>query len=208
MTSARCCAAWRYRTSAKLHTSNGAPVPERVFELGSRALWPRALRERAIPFMAELLHETRAIAHLAFLHEGDVLYVEKFFGHGALPCPTRVGGRNPAHATALGKSILSYSSPETVGGFLSGHLSRATRHTVSHPEALYKQLRVAREEGVAVEIEQFRVGLACVAAPILDRRTGEAVAALSISSATARFDKRRFAARVRRAADALSQSAL
>ncbi|SFL29982.1 IclR family transcriptional regulator [Geodermatophilus ruber] len=183
-------------------------LAERVFELGSRAFWPRGLRERAIPFMAELHHETLEIVHLAILHDDDVVYVEKIYGHRAWPCPTTIGGRNPAHATALGKSILSYSSPETVGHVLTGHLARPTRHTVAHPEALQKQLRVAREEGVAVEVEECRVGLACVAAPIIDRRTGEAVAALSISSPTARFDKRRFAARLRKAADTLSQTAL
>lgn len=179
-------------------------LAERVFELGSLALRPRGLRERAVPFMAELHHETLETVHLAILHEGHVLYLEKVFGHRAIPCPTTVGGRNPAYSTALGKAILSRSRAETVERVAAGRLRRLTPHTVTTPEMLYRRLNRAQQEGVAVDLEECRMGLTCVAAPIIDRHTGEAVAALSISSPSSRFDERRLGARLRRAAESLS----
>ncbi|MFC5994350.1 IclR family transcriptional regulator [Pseudonocardia hispaniensis] len=179
---------------------------EHVFELGSRALRPRGLREQAVPFMAELHHATLETVHLAILHDREVLYLEKVFGHRAPPCPTTVGGRNPAHCTALGKAILSRSAPETVEHVVAHGLARRTPHTTTHPDLLRRNLSLARDEGVAVDLEECRMGLACVAAPIVDRRTGEALAALSISAPIARFDKRRLAARLGKVADVLSRA--
>ncbi|NMH97353.1 IclR family transcriptional regulator [Pseudonocardia acidicola] len=180
-------------------------LDEHVFELGSRALRPQGLRERAVPFMAELHHQTLETVHLAVLHDGHVLYLEKIFGHRAPPCPTVVGGRNPAHSTALGKAILSQSAPDAVARVVTGELARLTTHTITNREALCRSLDRARDEGVALDLEESRLGLACVAAPIVDSHTGEAVAALSISSPTSRFDERRLAARLRKVADALSR---
>jgi DNA-binding IclR family transcriptional regulator len=181
-------------------------LAERVFELGSLAVRPRGLRERAVPFMAELYHETLETVHLAILHDDHVLYLEKVFGHRATQCPTTVGGRNPAYCTALGKAILSRSAPETVERIAGGVLRRFTPRTVTSPELLYRSLSRAQNDGIAVDLEECRLGLACVAAPVVDRNTGEAVAALSISSSAARFDERRLGARLRRAAEALSRA--
>ncbi|XVV15137.1 IclR family transcriptional regulator [Actinoplanes sp. CA-131856] len=187
------------------HDGSRYRLTEQVFELGSRASWPRGIRDRAVPFMAELHHETLQTVHLAVLHEGHVLYVEKIFGHQAQPCPTAVGSRNPVHATALGKSMLAFSPDETVEAAMTTELTALTRHTLTVPESLRRDLLQARQDGVASEVEECRLGLACVAAPILDKATGAAMAALSISSPAVRFNKQRFATRVRRAADALSQ---
>jgi DNA-binding IclR family transcriptional regulator len=180
-------------------------LAEHLFELGSHALGLPGLRDRAVPYLVELHHATLETVHLAVLHDNHVLYVEKIFGHQAPPCPTTVGGRNPAHCTALGKAILSRSTVDLVERVLVGPLPLLTRQSLRTPEAVSRHLRVARDDGVAVEIEECRTGLACISAPIIDRHTGQAVAALSISSPTSRFDGRRFAARLRRAADELSR---
>ncbi|ODQ86175.1 IclR family transcriptional regulator [Mycolicibacterium holsaticum] len=177
---------------------------ERLFELGTRAVEPRGIRERAVPYMTELHHATLATVHLAVLHNDYVLYVEKIYGHGALPCPSRVGGSNPASCTALGKALLSRSADETVERVLGGRLPRPTRKSLHTADALHRSLQIARDDGFAVDYEELSMGLACVSAPIVDRGTGEAVAALSVSAPTARLNKRRFATLLMTAAEALS----
>lgn len=178
-------------------------LAEEVFTLGARAIGPLGLRERAIPFMVELHHATLQTVHLGVLHGQRVLYVEKIYGHRSHPCPTIIGGSNPAHCTALGKAILSHSRGEVIDRFAEGPLSRMTRRSVHTATDLLRSLDASRDEGVSTEYEESYNGLACVAVPILDQR-GEAVAALSISASTMRFDKRRFVSQLRRAADALS----
>lgn len=178
-------------------------LAEEVFSLGARAIGPLGLRERAIPFMVELHHATLQTVHLGVLHGQRVLYVEKIYGHRSHPCPTMIGGSNPAHCTALGKAILSHSRPEVVEAFAERPLSRMTKRSLHTTTDLLRSLDASRENGVSIEYEESCNGLACVAVPILDQR-GEAVAALSISSSTIRLDKRRFVSQLRRAADALS----
>lgn len=181
---------------------------ECMFELGSRAVEPRGIRERAVPYMAELHHSTLATVHLAVLHNDRVLYVEKIYGHGSFVCPSVVGGSNPASCTALGKAILAHSAEEVVERVLSSRLPRPTPKSLHTRDSLCRSLRIAREEGFAVDYEELRPGLACVAAPIVDRRTGEAIGALSISTPTSRLNQRRFAAQLLSTAAALSSSSL
>lgn len=181
-------------------------LAEHAFEIGN-LLWacrPGGLRETAVPYMLELSHETRETVHLAVLDGDSVLYLEKLFGHGATPCPTTVGARRPAHCTALGKALLAHTPGPAGGRLTAGRLHRFTPRTIVDPDLLGRNLEQAQQHGVAVETEEFRRGLVCVAAPVLDRRTGIAVAALSVSSSVSRLNLPRFTARLRRAAGTLS----
>lgn len=182
-------------------------LAEHAFALGN-TLWacrPGGLRERAVPFMMELSQQTQGTVHLAILDGGGVLYLEKLFVHAATPCPTVVGSRRPAHCTALGKAMLAHSEEAHLARFVSGGLPRFTLHTRVTVDALNRDLDQARQERVAVESEEYRMGLTCVAAPIVDRETGIAVAALSVSTTPDRVRLRRFGSELLRAADALTK---
>jgi DNA-binding IclR family transcriptional regulator len=182
-------------------------LAEHTFEMGN-LLWacrPGGLRERAIPFMIELSHQTNETVHLAIRDGDSVLYLEKLFGHRATPCPTSVGSRRPLHCTGLGKAILAFSSETTTDLLLSGPLRRFTPHTRATPNALARDLERARNDGVASESEEYAAGLVCVAAPILDRDTGLAIGAMSVSATPGRAQLHRFASQVLRAAEALNR---
>lgn len=182
-------------------------LAEHVFAIGNM-LWacrPGGLRERAVPFMIELSHQTQSTVHLAILDGDSVLYLEKLFVHNSTPCPTSVGSRRPAHCTALGKAILAHSTERRTTQFLSTGLRRFTLRTRVTGDALAKDLDRARRDGVATESEEYRPGLTCVAAPILDRETGLAVGALSVSTTPDRAQLSRFAAQVLRATEPLSR---
>jgi DNA-binding IclR family transcriptional regulator len=180
-------------------------LAEHAFEMGNM-LWacrPGGLRERAIPFMIELSQQTQSTVHLAILDGDSVLYLEKLFVHNSTPCPTSVGSRRPAHCTALGKALLAHSTTSRTEQFLSARLTRFTPRTRVTREALATDLDRARSDRVATESEEYRLGLSCVAAPILNRETGVAVGALSISTTPDRVRLHRFAAQVLRAAELL-----
>ena len=61
-----------------------------------------------------------------------------------------------------------------------------TPSTIDNYEDLVKELIETREKGYAIDNEEQELGLYRIGAPILDR-TGEAVAAISISGPTARM---------------------
>src|ERR1700734_220570 len=75
----------------------------RLVELGSLAVHQDRLVRAASPLLGELHRATGLVVHLAVLDGGDVVYLEKVGDRFASAIPTRVGGRQPAHCTAVGK---------------------------------------------------------------------------------------------------------
>jgi DNA-binding IclR family transcriptional regulator len=174
-----------------------------LFELGERVPRQRELRQLALPFMEDLYEATHDVVHLAVLDGSEVLYFAKISGSRSSPLPTRVGGRQPAHCTALGKAILAYAGPAATAAVLEAGLPRVTAHTICSPRLFARQLTEARRAGYAVEREEVVLGNCCVAAPLLG--PSGPVAAISVGGPLSRTDPTRLGPAVRTAALALSR---
>jgi len=72
------------------------------------------IRAAAAPFLHQLNVRTGMVVHLAVLDGSDIYYLDKLGGRLAAAVPSRIGGRIPAHRTALGKAILSWLPAEIV----------------------------------------------------------------------------------------------
>src|SRR5439155_23107729 len=120
------------------------------------------------PYLVELYELTHETVHLATLDAGQVLYLEKVHGHAPSMTLSRVGGRMPPHCTALGKAMLAHADAATLGGVLRTPWRRYTPYTITLPGMLLKELAVVREQGVAFDLEESKLGMACVGAPVLD----------------------------------------
>jgi IclR family transcriptional regulator, acetate operon repressor len=94
------------------------------------------------------------------------------------------------HARASGKVLLAFA-PESVreAYLLENPLVSVTPRTIVEPGELQLELERTRLLGFAVDEEEFRDGVACVAAPLLE--SGFPVAAYSISAPVERFRRRR-----------------
>ena len=173
----------------------------KLFELGNRVAYccPRGLREVAHPFLEELHEATHETVHLAVLVDYDVLYLDKVFGHNPVRSPSYVGGRVPAHCSAIGKAMIAFGEPDLVERLLTSHLERRTPYTIVQTRVLWEELQSIRQDGVAFDREEARIGLSCVAVPIRNRR-GDAVAGVSISGATPRFEPEHYVSSLRRVA--------
>ena len=171
-----------------------------LFELGMRAAVERTLLELAMPFLQDLYERTHETVHLGVAEGREVVYVVKIGGHRQAPAPSRVGGRMPLHCTAIGKVLLAHAEPELRREVLGGPLERRTPHTVVAPGLLRRQLGRVLETGVAFEREESRMGLLCVAAPVLAEDGRTAVAAISVTGPVGRFRPDAHVAAVRAAA--------
>lgn len=175
----------------------------RLFELGQTVPQPRRLRQLALPVMRELREVTGQTVQLAVLDGSDVVLVAVLRGPSVDPCPARIGRRDPAHATALGKSILAFSPPETVR-LVCGRLEPRTPHTIVDPPALARELADVRRSGVAGEQGECTVDTAAAASPILV--PGDApTAAICVTGPAAGLHPDRVAPAVRAAAVSLSR---
>ena len=71
------------------------------------------LRGAASPVLRRLAADTSLVVHLGVLLGADVVYLDKVGDSSGVAVPTRVAGRTPAHASALGKAMLATLSPRT-----------------------------------------------------------------------------------------------
>jgi len=163
----------------------------KLLELANQVLGRYELRDLAASHMEALAQETGEIVHLAVLDKADIVYLEKKGGGQTLTVATKVGGRNPAHASAMGKVLLSGLTPENLDDVLVwGALVRLTPRTIVERGRLLKELRQIREQGFAVDDEESFPGIRCVAAPI--RGIGNRViAAISVTVPKQRMPRQR-----------------
>lgn len=160
----------------------------------------RAVASRTL----ERLHaDTGLVVHLGVLLGGEVVYLDKVAGRSGVVTPTRVAGRTPAHASALGKTMLAQLPAEEVDAVFSGPLSKLTRTTIVDLATLHHELtRIRSRHGLAYDNEELAVGLCSIAAPI---RIGEGeVAGLSLTGALPTHRLQRTAPFVMRAVGRIS----
>src|SRR5580698_7043825 len=99
-----CAVGWLERNSG------GYRVGLRLLELGSVALQRTGLREAAFKHLHSLALRTGLTVHLGILDQGDVVYLDRVTTT-RVSLPTRVGGRQPAFCTAIGKVLLAFEDP-------------------------------------------------------------------------------------------------
>jgi DNA-binding IclR family transcriptional regulator len=161
----------------------------RLVELGSLAVHQDRLVRAAAPLLSELHRATGLAVHLAVLDGPDVVYLDKI---GDRAIPTRVGARQPAHCTAVGKAMLAYCDAETPVDLRAG----MTKYSISTGSQLAAELAKVRAHGAAFEREESLLGFGGVAAPIGDpgeaQGAHEVLAAVSVCGPMNRmiFDQR------------------
>ncbi|WP_174552991.1 IclR family transcriptional regulator [Nocardia amamiensis] len=170
-----------------------------LFELGMRASVERGLIEVATPFLEDLYERTHELVHLGLLESHEVVYVAKIGGHRQVRSPSRLGGRMPLHATAIGKALLAHAPAEVRRAVLAEPLPRLAPRTITARGTLGKQLDDVVENGIAFEFEESAVGIVCVAAPVFDADE-HVLAAVSVTGPVTRFRPQQHAASVRAAA--------
>ena len=149
--------------------------------LGQSLLNRITLRDRARPFLAELVDKTGECAHLAILAQGQALYIDQVESTAALRVESEIGTLSPLHCTALGKTLLAFGD-----GQIPADLKAFTRRTATDRSALEAQLTQTVERGYAIDDEEYNYGVRCVAAPVFDQR-GRVAGAIGISGPAGRI---------------------
>jgi DNA-binding IclR family transcriptional regulator len=164
------------------HTSFGYSLGRRALYLGGGGDDVAELRAAASPILHDLMLRTGLTVHLASLDEGSVHYLDKIGGRFATTVPSRVGGRAPAHSTALGKAMLAWLAPEEVDERV-GAATRMTPRTVVDLERLHQELhRIRGRNGLATEQGECFEHIACAAAAV--HAPEGAIAAISLVGET------------------------
>jgi IclR family KDG regulon transcriptional repressor len=152
------------------------------------------LRREAQPFLHNLAFQVQETVHLARLEGNEIVYldkVEQMNDPKGLRMASRVGMRNYAHSSAMGKVLLAFlSNTERDLVFSQKGLPRLTKNTIVDRGRFEAHLVQVKAQGYSVDNEENEEGIKCVAAPVWNDR-GEVVAAISISAPAVRMTKKR-----------------
>lgn len=171
--------------------------PRRRYHLGPfvGALSDALIRELALPeHVVAALHRLAAAtgetAHASGWHNGEVTVLASIEGTHAI----RVAGLHRgfagfANARSAGKLLLALATPAARNAYLRAHpLEALTRHTIVQRDTLLTELARVREVGYALDEEEFRDGVACVSAAVIEN--GHPSAVVSVSAPVDRFRAR------------------
>lgn len=141
-------------------TQQGYVLGDRVDALSQGA------QTRRVRHVLHRLHDhLHAAAYLAALDDGEIVLTEIVDSPAAPRTDLWVGFHDAAHATALGKAVLAALPEESRRAYVATHpLVDLTPHTVTSPRALMDE--VARAAGLAVDREEYALGVVCAAVPV------------------------------------------
>ncbi|WP_246039652.1 IclR family transcriptional regulator [Glycomyces buryatensis] len=144
----------------------GLEVSDRYNELTHAMAGPRNCGE----FMRRMATETGYTTFVARFVEGRPAVTSVTEGNRSPHVEDLiVGFDDGAHATALGKALLSTLRPHERSGFLkSMGMRKFTGRTLTEPDLLEQDLMVYGESGVYAEMGQFQEGVGCAAVVVRD----------------------------------------
>jgi IclR family acetate operon transcriptional repressor len=107
-------------------------------------------------------------AYLSAWRSGNPVVLAHLAGtHAVQVTNLRPGYRGAANARASGKVLLTFADSGDRERYLAIHpLERVTDKTITDPDVFAAELARVAEQGHATDVEEFSVGVACVAVPI------------------------------------------
>lgn len=161
-------------------SGKGYTVGATWLQLAVDALIVRARQPIVRGIMRKLVDEIKETCNLAVLQDHEVLYLERVECDWPLRVQLRAGSRVPIHATASGKLLMAEMDANSRKKLLIGlHLEKFTNNTIVDRAQLESEFQSIRSTGIAINKEEYHLGLIGVAVPIR-RDDGKVVAALSI----------------------------
>ena len=136
------------------------------------------------PYIAQITAKFGLTSHLGVLEGDKVVYIEKMDIFSNIKLYSQIGLRMPAYCSSLGKCRLANFSNTQLRSIMGQtEFTRFTHNTITTIEALQKEIDTVRQQGWAIDNEEFETGHRCIGAPVYDYR-GDIIAAISASGNT------------------------
>lgn len=153
----------------------------KCFEVGNAYLSTNPFYSIAKEIVENVSVRCNQTSHFGILNGHDTIYLYKFDSNQPLRIASHTGKRIPAHATAIGKALLSGLSREQLLELYKDYpLQPMTEHTITSLEQLIIQIEEVRRTKTAYESEESSPYVRCIAVPI-QNRIGNVIAAISVS---------------------------
>jgi IclR family pca regulon transcriptional regulator len=152
-----------------------------ILELGYAYLSGLELPAVAQPFMDEFVARVEESSSLAVLDNGQIVYIANVAPRRVMTINVRIGGRDPAYCTALGRVLLASRPDREIEHYLATQsFPTMTSKTLTLRSELEEALRRVAKDGYALIDGEYEEGLVALAMPIRDS-SGTTVAAMNVS---------------------------
>jgi IclR family acetate operon transcriptional repressor len=162
-------------------------VGRKAFAVGSAFMRGRNFVAPALPFLRHLRDLTRETTNLGIVEDKEILLISQIQSREISRPISRIGGRVPLFASGMGKAFLASYTPDQVSASIAKRgLRRITSKTLVRRSALDADLTAVRENGYALDDEEFIPGLRCIASVVYDDMR-QALCAVSVSGPLSRI---------------------
>ena len=166
-------------------------VGAQSFSVGATFARRRNFTAQAMPYLRKLRDQTRETANLAVVDDEAIIVLTRIESREIMRSLTKVGGRVAMVASGVGKAVLATYSDEDVNGIICRQgMPRLTEKSIVRPSELFRELQFIRRQGYAVDDEEARMGLRCIAAVVYSD-CSEPLAAISVSGMASRITDER-----------------
>jgi IclR family transcriptional regulator, acetate operon repressor len=162
-------------------------IGAKSFAVGATFAHRRNFAAQAMPYLRKLRDQTRETANLAVVDDETIIVLTRMESREIMRSLTKVGGRVAMVASGVGKAVLATYSDEDVNAIICRQgMPRLTEKSIVRPGELFRELQAIRGRGYAVDDEEARIGLRCVAAVVYSD-CSEPLAGISVSGMTSRL---------------------
>jgi DNA-binding IclR family transcriptional regulator len=158
------------------------------YVLGHKILYLSQCFTRQIDLNAVALHCMRSLSEkcnqtsqLGVLQHNGVVYVNQVLSSRPISITAALGTVLSVNISAAGKVLTAFLPENEREEFLkNAKFASHTEKTIINPDEFCKELVKVKEYGVAMDDEEYAVGIGCLAAPVFNHK-GRCVAAVGIT---------------------------
>lgn len=164
----------------------------KFLDIGERVKYGTGIFDIAAEQVDGLAEKSGELALMSVLEHGQNVLLYKSHGADAIQTSHEIGLREPLHCSGLGKAILSELPREQVERIVDEHgLPAFTEHTITDRETLFEDLERTHERGYAIDDQEAKPGLRCIAAPVV-LEDHDLYGAVSVTAPQSRMKGERF----------------
>lgn len=157
------------------------------FEVGYSYLSNVEIRKLAKPYLQYLGETIKENVYLAVRSGWEIVYIDAYEVDRPVIVKSRVGRLLPMYASASGKVHLAYMEQHELEEFFNNiKLLPYTDKTITDKEKLLEHIKLVRQQGFAIDDEEWEKEVRCLSVPVFDYKK-EVAAAITLSGPSFRI---------------------
>ncbi len=164
----------------------------KFLDIGERVKYNTGIFDLVAEEVDKLANESDELALFSVMEHDRNVILYKAHGEEAIRTSHETGLREPLHHSALGKAILAELPEDRVRDIADRRgLAPVTEQTITEVDDLISELQTTRERGYAIDMEEAKPGMRCVAASVSSANNSN-YGAISVAAPKSRMQGERF----------------